>query len=166
VLATVAESPSPTWSASTQFVDRADARSIPAPADRYADDQSNRRKTTDSGKHQHERQADAYSRLLTPVLKPRDAFQRLVHNKAKALPLDELAGRVSGVGGIPYPPGIPIVMPGESFGGENDPWIPYLRRLESWNRLYPGFECELEGVTTQHGQFLIDCLTLETSESG
>ncbi|WP_216597566.1 Orn/Lys/Arg family decarboxylase [Yersinia frederiksenii] len=34
--------------------------------------------------------------------------------------LDRLAGRGSAVGVIPYPPGIPMVMTGESFGRDDE----------------------------------------------
>ena len=43
-------------------------------------------------------------------------FQLLMAGDAEKVPLDEMANRVVAVGVIPYPPGIPIVMPGENLG--------------------------------------------------
>ncbi len=60
-------------------------------------------------------QAEAFSHLPTPVVLPRQAFQDHMAGRCELLPIDKLAGRVSAVGVIPYPPGIPIVMPGESL---------------------------------------------------
>jgi arginine decarboxylase len=56
-------------------------------------------------------QAQAYATLPTPRMLPRRAFQRLMAGDAEKVPLDEMANRVVAVGVIPYPPGIPIVMP-------------------------------------------------------
>ena len=61
-------------------------------------------------------QAQAYATLPEPKMTPRRAFQRLMAGDAEKVPLDEMADRVVAVGVIPYPPGIPIVMPGESVG--------------------------------------------------
>lgn len=102
--------------------------------------------------------AASYANLPTPVMKPRDAFNRLMKNQAKSLPVEELAGKVSGVGVIPYPPGIPVVMPGESFGPADGPWINYIRSLEAWGQTFPGFEAELEGADVRNGRYFIDCL--------
>ena len=56
-------------------------------------------------------QAQAYATLPKPKMTPRRAFQRLMAGDAEKVPLDKMANRVVAVGVIPYPPGIPIVMP-------------------------------------------------------
>ena len=61
-------------------------------------------------------QTQAYATLPTPKMTPRRAFQKLMAGDAEKVPLDKMADRVVTVGVIPYPPGIPIVMPGESLG--------------------------------------------------
>ena len=58
-------------------------------------------------------QAQAYATLPAPKMTPRRAFQRLMSGDAEKVPLEEMAERVVAVGVIPYPPGIPIVMPGK-----------------------------------------------------
>ena len=103
-------------------------------------------------------QAQAYSRLPTPVMPPRQAFRKLMQGQAEALPLDKMANRVVGVGVIPYPPGIPVVMPGENVGKADEPWISYMRSLEQWGERFPGFESELEGAELRDGKYFIYCL--------
>src|SRR3954466_1384406 len=84
-------------------------------------------------------QAQAYATLPTPEMTPRRAFQQLMAGAAEKVPLDQMANRVVGVGVIPYPPGIPIVMPGENLGDTDGPWLTYLRALREWGHRFPGF---------------------------
>jgi arginine decarboxylase len=107
---------------------------------------------------QHEWQAQAYSRLPTPQMPPRQAFRLLMRGAAEALPLDQMADRTVGVGVIPYPPGIPVVMPGESIGGADEPWLRYIRSLQDWGERFPGFESEVEGTELRDGKYYIYCL--------
>ncbi|CNL33294.1 biodegradative arginine decarboxylase [Yersinia aleksiciae] len=100
-------------------------------------------------------QAAAFSHLPTPVTLPRQAFQEHMAGRCELLPLDKLAGRISAVGVIPYPPGIPIVMPGESFGRDDEPWLRYIRSLADWGQHFPGFEKILEGSEQKEGQYFI-----------
>ena len=103
-------------------------------------------------------QAQAFSQLPKPMMPPRRAFQQLQAGDAELLPLRKLAGRTVGVGVIPYPPGIPIVMPGENVGPEDGPWLGYLRTLQEWAEAFPGFEKELEGSQMRDGEYHIWCL--------
>ena len=82
-------------------------------------------------------QAQAFGKLPKPMMPPRRAFQRLQAGDAELLPLKKMAGRTVGVGVIPYPPGIPIVMPGENVGPEDGPWLGYLRTLQEWAERSP-----------------------------
>ena len=76
---------------------------------------------------------------------PRDAYRALVRNKSKRIPLDKLAGHVVAVGLVPYPPGIPVIMPGEAAG----PVVcDYLQSLEAFDDDFPGFEHEIHGLGT------------------
>jgi len=64
-----------------------------------------------------------------------------------------------GVGVIPYPPGIPIVMPGENLGENDGPWLTYLRALREWGHRFPGFAKEVEGTEERDGTYYVYCLT-------
>jgi arginine decarboxylase len=74
------------------------------------------------------------------------------------VPLDAMAGRVVTVGVIPYPPGIPIVMPGENIGPADGAWISYLRVLQRWAEAFPGFAKEVEGTIEKDGVYHVYCL--------
>jgi arginine decarboxylase len=104
-------------------------------------------------------QAQAYAGLPVPEMTPRRAFQQLMAGNAEKVPLDEMAGRVVAVGVIPYPPGIPIVMPGENVGEEDGPWLTYLRTLQEYGHRFPGFAKEVEGTEERDGVYHIYCLT-------
>ncbi|MGO4751980.1 hypothetical protein AB4212_25785, partial [Streptomyces sp. 2MCAF27] len=58
------------------------------------------------------------------------------------------------------PPGIPVLMPGESIGAPDGPLLRYLTALESFDRRFPGFRSETHGVTIDEdtGDYLIECL--------
>ena len=103
-------------------------------------------------------QAQAYATLPKPEMVPRRAFQKLMAGDAEKVPLAKLANRVVGVGVIPYPPGIPIVMPGENIGAADGPWIKYLHTLEEWGHKFPGFAKEVEGTEEKDGTFYVYCL--------
>jgi arginine decarboxylase len=104
-------------------------------------------------------QAQAYATLPTPEMTPRRAFQQLMAGQAEKVPLDEMADRVVAVGVIPYPPGIPIVMPGENVGSTDGPWLTYLRTLQEYGHRFPGFAKEVEGTEERDGVYHIYCLT-------
>jgi arginine decarboxylase len=103
-------------------------------------------------------QAEAYAQLPRPDLKPRQAFQRLMAGDVEHVPVSEMAGRVVTVGVIPYPPGIPIVMPGENVGPADGPWLTYLRILQEYGHRFPGFAKEVEGAEEHDGVYQVMCL--------
>jgi arginine decarboxylase len=103
-------------------------------------------------------EAEAYARLPAPVMTPRQAFQKLMAGEAELLSLEKMANRIVGVGVIPYPPGIPIVMPGENIGAADGAWISYLRALLEWGEAFPGFAKEVEGTVERDGTYQVYCL--------
>jgi arginine decarboxylase len=103
----------------------------------------------------------AFQTLPTPVMTPRKAYQRLVAGEVELLPLDEMANRVSAVGVLPYPPGIPVIMPGENTGAADAPVLSYLRTLQQWGQHFPGFEHDVEGAQVREGTYHIYCLKSE-----
>ena len=77
-----------------------------------------------------------------------------------------MAGRVVAVGVIPYPPGIPIVMPGESIGAADGPWLTYLRTLQEYGHRFPGFAKEVEGAEEHDGVFHVQCIKPAAAKAG
>jgi arginine decarboxylase len=47
---------------------------------------------------------------------------------------------------VPYPPGIPVIMPGERYGEANSGLIRYLQASEQLASQLPGFETEIHGI--------------------
>ncbi|MBY0236736.1 MAG: arginine decarboxylase, partial [Burkholderiaceae bacterium] len=103
-------------------------------------------------------QALAFSSLPEPVMTPADAYSKLVHNEIEEVAVDDLAGRVLANAIVPYPPGIPMLMPGESAGAEDGPFIGYLRGLQNWGERFPGFGRDTHGVEVKDGRYFVQCL--------
>lgn len=100
-------------------------------------------------------QSAAFGNLPKPITLPRHAFQEHMTGKCDLVPVDKLAGRVSAVGVIPYPPGVPVVMLGESFGAKDGPWLRYITSIVQWGEKFPGFEKILEGAEMIGGKYYI-----------
>jgi arginine decarboxylase len=102
-------------------------------------------------------QAQAVRELPVPRILPSQAYQKLVRNEIELVSLDELADRTVATGVVPYPPGIPLLMPGESAGPASGPYLMYLKALELWDRRFPGFEHDTHGIDHVDGQYFISC---------
>jgi arginine decarboxylase len=81
-----------------------------------------------------------------PVLTPAQTYQKLIRNGTEKVLLSEMAGRIAGVMLVPYPPGIPVRMPGERLGDANSPIIRLVLALEKFGKQFPGFEREVHGI--------------------
>lgn len=102
--------------------------------------------------------AQAFSTLPTPTMTPSQAYQQLVRDEIEHVPLDELADRVLATSVVPYPPGIPMLMPGELTGPDDGPYLGYLRALSSWDLRFPGFGHDTHGVENRDGTYFVQCL--------
>ena len=103
--------------------------------------------------HQHYRARNmakivkkVYDTLPAPALTPAQAYDAVVRGQVDLVPLNELKDRVAAVMVVPYPPGIPIVMPGERFDAASSVIIDYLSMMEEFDGAFPGFESENHGV--------------------
>jgi arginine/lysine/ornithine decarboxylase len=101
----------------------------------------------------------AYATLPPPVLSPADAYRRLVRGEVEPIPLAAAAGRLAATGIVPYPPGIPLLMPGERFGQADEPQLAYLLALQAFDRRFPGFGHETHGVEIVGGEYRLLCIT-------
>lgn len=102
--------------------------------------------------------SEAFSVLPKPDMSPVQAYENLVHNNVVALPLDEMAGKTVATGVVPYPPGIPLLMPGENAGPADGPLLGYLKSLEAFDRRFPGFSHDTHGVEVKDGRYHILCI--------
>ncbi|MFV9474849.1 Orn/Lys/Arg decarboxylase N-terminal domain-containing protein [Advenella sp. RU8] len=106
---------------------------------------------------------EVYLSDMVPALKPSDAFDKMAHRDVERVVIDDLEGRVTGVLLTPYPPGIPLLIPGERF---NRTIVEYLQFARSFNAKFPGFETFIHGLGTEvdengNTRFYVDCLKLD-----
>jgi arginine decarboxylase len=112
-----------------------------------------------SAKHQTTAfMATGFGVLPVPVLSPVEAYERLVNNRVEALPLARMAYRTVATGVVPYPPGIPLLMPGENAGPADGPLLGYLLALEAFDAEMPGFAHDIHGVEIVDGHYQILCI--------
>ncbi len=102
--------------------------------------------------------AKAFSTLPEPRMTPAAAYRELVLDHVEHVPLDRLADRVVATSVVPYPPGIPMLMPGEAAGAANGPYVSYLRALQEWDARFPGFGHDTHGVENLEGRYHLHCL--------
>ncbi len=100
----------------------------------------------------------AYASLPEAMMTPRDAYQAIVSDNVEMVAIEGLENRIAANSVIPYPPGIPMLLSGENFGGSTSPQIAYLRALQSWDREFPGFEHETEGTEIINGVYHVMCI--------
>jgi lysine decarboxylase/arginine decarboxylase len=105
---------------------------------------------------------DMYLSDLTPAMKPSDAYAHIALRKTERVGVDELEGRVT-VGLVtPYPPGIPLLIPGEVF---NKKIVDYLKFSREFNAQCPGFETDIHGLVEEVSpdgkiSYFADCVKL------
>lgn len=91
-----------------------------------------------------------------PVLTPAEAFQKVVRYKAEPVKVSDFAGRIAASMLVPYPPGIPVLMPGERLQEGKNAIIDYLLALQEFGKSFPGFEHEVHGIhADENGDFWV-----------
>ncbi len=102
---------------------------------------------------------EMYLSDMIPAMKPTDAFAKMAHRKMDRVPIDELEGRVTAVLLTPYPPGIPLLIPGEKF---NKVIVNYLKFAREFNEKFPGFETDNHGLVKEivagKAVYYVDCV--------
>ena len=103
---------------------------------------------------------EMYLSDLTPAMKPSDAFAEIARRNTERVSIDHLIGRVTTSLVTPYPPGIPLLIPGEVF---NKKIVDYLLFAREFNLLCPGFETDIHGLVEVVGEdgtvsYFADCV--------
>ncbi len=102
---------------------------------------------------------EMYLSNMVPAMKPSDAFAKMAHGEIERVPVDELEGRITAVLLTPYPPGIPLLIPGECF---NKTIVDYLKFAREFNKKFPGFETDIHGLVSDkvNGEriYFVDCV--------
>ena len=92
-------------------------------------------------------------------MKPADAFARMAHREIERVLIEELEGRVTAMLVTPYPPGIPLLIPGERF---NATIVRYLKFAQHFNEQFPGFETDIHGLVKEvvngKATYYVDCV--------
>lgn len=105
---------------------------------------------------------EMYLSPMIPAMKPSEAFAKMAHRDIERVPIDELEGRITSVLLTPYPPGIPLLIPGEKF---NLTIIHYLQFAREFNVKFPGFETDIHGLVEEKAEngdvtYFVDCVSL------
>ncbi|MBK6471972.1 MAG: arginine/lysine/ornithine decarboxylase [Betaproteobacteria bacterium] len=103
---------------------------------------------------------EMYLSDIQPAMKPSDAFACIAHRKTERVPIDALEGRITTSLLTPYPPGIPLLIPGERF---NKKICDYLRFTREFNAAFPGFDTDVHGLVEvdEEGagrRYYVDCV--------
>jgi arginine decarboxylase len=106
---------------------------------------------------------DMYLSDLHPAMKPTDAFSHIARRQTERVPIDQLEGRITTSLLTPYPPGIPLLIPGERF---NRKIVDYLRFTREFNAAYPGFDTDVHGLVEEDGPggervYCVDCVRVD-----
>jgi arginine decarboxylase len=89
---------------------------------------------------------DACDEDFDPVLTPAQTYQKLLRHETEKIRFTEMPGRIAAVMLVPYPPGIPMSMPGERLGSAESPVIKLILAVEEFGKRFPGFEREVHGI--------------------
>jgi arginine decarboxylase len=81
-----------------------------------------------------------------PILTPSQTYQKMLRGETEKIKFSEMPGRIASVMLVPYPPGIPMSMPGERLGGPDSPVIKLILAMEEFGKRFPGFERETHGI--------------------
>ncbi|NHQ86426.1 arginine/lysine/ornithine decarboxylase [Iodobacter sp. HSC-16F04] len=102
---------------------------------------------------------DMYLSNMEPAMKPAKAFAKMAHREIDRVAIDELEGRITAVMLTPYPPGIPLLIPGEVF---NKTIVDYLKFARDFNKRFPGFETYIHGLVADKSsgetRYFMDCV--------
>ncbi len=102
---------------------------------------------------------EMYLSNMEPAMKPSDAFAKMAHGEIDRVSIDDLEGRITSVLLTPYPPGIPLLIPGERF---NKIIVDYLKFARDFNQKFPGFETDIHGLVTDGtnggSRYYVDCV--------
>jgi len=102
---------------------------------------------------------EMYVSNLEPAMKPADAFARMAHREIERVEIDDLEGRITSALVTPYPPGIPLLIPGERF---NRQIVKYLQFARDFNERFPGFDTDIHGLVEEEvggrRRYFVDCV--------
>ncbi|MFT4171603.1 MAG: arginine/lysine/ornithine decarboxylase [Rhodocyclaceae bacterium] len=102
---------------------------------------------------------EMYLSDMEPAMRPADAWSKMAHREIERVSIDDLEGRITAMLVTPYPPGIPLLIPGERF---NTTIVDYLKFARTFNERFPGFETDIHGLVKEVNEdgvrYGVDCV--------
>ncbi len=102
---------------------------------------------------------EMYTSSMVPAMKPTDAYAKMAHREIERVRIDDLEGRVTAILLTPYPPGIPLLIPGERF---NKTIVQYLKFAREFNERFPGLKTDIHGLVEEEVdsriEYFVDCV--------
>ena len=91
----------------------------------------------------------AFEVIPMPSMLPVEAAAHVVRGDVEMVDIAELDNRTVAVMLVPYPPGIPVMMGGETISGEAKAIADYLLAREEFENVFPGYEGDIHGITRE-----------------
>ncbi|AWN17165.1 Orn/Lys/Arg decarboxylase N-terminal domain-containing protein [Salinisphaera sp. LB1] len=108
---------------------------------------------------------DIYTTIPDAATTPAEAYDALVRRRVDNVPIDALEGRIAAVMLVPYPPGIPLIMPGERFGSAERAIETYLEFCRATEVGFPGFAGEVHGLSIAESddgpRYSVPCICMD-----
>lgn len=93
---------------------------------------------------------EAFETIPDRPLLPVDAYRCVVKKDVEFVELRNIdpitCPKVAGIMLVPYPPGIPIIMGGETFNANAAKILEYLLARQDFENEFPGYENEIHGI--------------------
>ena len=91
----------------------------------------------------------AFEVIPTPAMLPVEAAAHVVRGNVEMVDVSAINNRTVAVMLVPYPPGIPVMMGGETVSGEANAIAEYLLAREKFENMFPGYEGDIHGITRE-----------------
>lgn len=92
---------------------------------------------------------EAFTQLPDAELSPHATYSQLVRRNVEKIPVSALPDCIVAVQLVPYPPGIPIMMPGERVTAKKCAVVDYLLALQHFDSRFPGFGHDTHGIEVE-----------------
>ncbi|WP_017446618.1 arginine/lysine/ornithine decarboxylase [Gayadomonas joobiniege] len=89
---------------------------------------------------------DMYLSEVEMAMIPSQAWAKMTDKAVERVSVDEIEGRITAMLVTPYPPGIPLMVPGERF---NTTVVKYLKFVRDFNARFAGFETYVHGLIAE-----------------
>ena len=103
----------------------------------------------------------AFETLPKMVMTPFDAFQLELNGEVEEVRIQDMQDKVNANMILPYPPGVPLVMPGEMLTADNRAVLDFMLMLCEIGEHFPGFETDIHGAYRQpDGSYTVKVLKM------